>query len=341
MGQLDGLEQEAGEAYSELDGLEEPPSFAVVESSCGMGEGRRSGGGRTAGGGSAGGGSAGGRSAGGGSAGWGSAGWGSGLWPRVPQAIVDWRESWSDALEHWWLGLPASRHVDACLAALVLHLSSRFENALRGASPGGVFGSAGGGPAGGGLASQENPADCEWLESEAEGIELPELPEVSHTDRFWNAPTTRFERLRGLFIPGGVPGGSPGGSLPIPRMLDDPWGGVWGVSWLDEPLGDEPLGTVRESSQTLGTVRESSKTLGTGLSFGPFPHEPSRLAMDAQQRNAPTPAAGGTAADSQRQREAWSVVLGGGAGGGIALVMAVAGRAIGRRVRGTCRAATR
>lgn len=121
---------------------------------------------------------------------------------RLPAEMVDWRESWSDALEGWWLALPLRLQLDSCLGALALHLGARFEMALRN------WGGRGKQPRTGTLSSQQGAsrselrAECEWVRLETEQLTLPQLPQLPPAD-------FKFQGVDMLF--------------PLPRWLDQPW----------------------------------------------------------------------------------------------------------------------
>ena len=140
-----------------------------------------------------------------------------------------WHAEWRRRLGCWWLTLPGPLQMDlgGCLGALSLHLGGRLDALLRQPTR---------------LAPNAEPG-CEWV-TEAEQIELPELPSLGHSEE-----------------------GSFGFSLPpIPRLLPS-WEELQLHSRLSAPVHGGVLREQLAAFKVLAPARGTDKTTAiSGLS---------------------------------------------------------------------------
>ena len=82
---------------------------------------------------------------------------------------AEWYQEWNARLECWWasLPMPTQGHLSACMGALALHISSRFNIASRGAGTG---------------AAAPEPGCEEWLGKRADELRLPSFPSLGEFD---------------------------------------------------------------------------------------------------------------------------------------------------------------
>ena len=128
-------------------------------------------------------------------------------------AEESWHEIWRERIECWWVTLPSPSQAQlaGCMGAVALHLGGRFDAMMRGRIyPRAAVGALG---VGGGAAEGE-------CESTAEGLSLPQFPEVGRFE-FRVPPVPRllpsWERLHALVGGGGAEDGRAEGVVSAAR----------------------------------------------------------------------------------------------------------------------------
>ena len=163
--------------------------------------------------------------------------WGGGASPCSTEA--QWREEWQLRLHCWWIGLPmpTQTQLGSCIGALGLHLSSRFDAAVRGASArfGGGNGHLATSPAREEYAKATAEPACVWVSERAAQLNLPDFPALPE------AAADLMELHPSSLL------------LPLPRLLEP--------EWLRSSIG----GASSPSSETVSPPAYVSLGMGVGM----------------------------------------------------------------------------